>query len=1204
MRSGLRPWTSFLVLMAAGMGSLGLWKPAVAGGGILVTTTQDGGPGSLRAAIIQANATQGQDFITLPSGTYTLTLDGAGEDAAATGDLDVSDDLVIQGAGAGLTVIQAEFPSTARDRIVQLPEGVSLSLAGLTLARGGGPIGLDGGGIRSQGDLTLTASVIRDCSANQSLGGGVYQQGGFFRASRSTIQGNTGFYGAGVYVTGGGCSLTNVTLSGNSALQSVGSLGGAIFAGESNVSLTHCTLASNRAFGESGGIFNGGGSQASVLLSNTLLANSPHNNEPGANCGGVPVTSLGSNLSSDNSCAASFTSPGDQNSVDPRITPLGNFGGPVGTHALVADSPAVDAAILNTDILQDARGRSRVQGSGPDIGAFELDRYPAGSLTVSNQSVAGPGSLRDAILYANSIPGPHVIDLPAGTYPLGTGRGEDNGETGDIDLRNDITLRGAGAATTILDANGNDRALQVLSVLQYDATKPIVPLAATLQGFTVRNGVAAGNGGGILTDGFVTLNGLVLSNNSATSVPGSSAGSSAGGLGGAVASLQQRRLNQGPTSGLILQNCTVSSNTAASDGGGVYANRATPSDGLAILGSTLTGNASGRDGGGATQAGGILTITGSTFRNNTASSGGGGGACNQGGPSTLTTSVFDANTSGIGGGGGFECQGGSMSATGCSFTGNTAGRDGGGGFENEGGDLILTDCLVEGNQTLADRDGGGGFENEGGDLTMTRCRVIDNVANIETSVNAGGGGIENEGGPAILTDCTIAINRVNKEGGGLNNNGGDLTMVGCTVSGNVAGTVGGGIQQNGGDQSISNSTISGNSAGSAGGGLYQPGFGTLLNVTIADNTAQRGGGVFKGSSSSSGRELTLKNTLLSNASGGNFSDRFESNPRGTFSVVSAGHNLSSDGTLAFALNRTGDLNNTAAKLLPLGNNGGPTSTHALQPDSAAIDGGDNMGAPGTDQRGVERPIDGDGNGSAIVDIGAVEQAGNPSAADLFVRLTAAPSPARVGQPLVYTVVVQNAGPDPASQAVVRVSLPSSVDFISSNPDASNVNGNLVTFNLGNLAVDATRTIRVTVRPRVAEIVDADVNVSADNSDPIKSNNQDTDSTEVRPARAGRLRVTPKLLAFGNIGIGRYGKAMLTLRNDGDEPLSVELGTPPRGFQIRRTELTLEGGETARIPVYFVPTRAIAYSGRVRVTGRGLPRGDGGVPVRLTGTGCR
>jgi hypothetical protein len=61
------------------------------------------------------------------------------------------------------------------------------------------------------------------------------------------------------------------------------------------------------------------------------------------------------------------------------------------------------------------------------------------------------------------------------------------------------------------------------------------------------------------------------------------------------------------------------------------------------------------------------------------------------------------------------------------------------------------------------------------------------------------------------------------------------------------------------------------------------------------------------------------------------------------------------------------------RLGPLAFNGGPTRTHALLAGSPAIDHGDNSGAPATDQRGVARRRDGDGNGSQITDIGAFER---------------------------------------------------------------------------------------------------------------------------------------------------------------------------------------------------------------------------------------
>jgi len=63
---------------------------------------------TLRAAIQEANACAGDDTINLPSGNYVLSLAGAGEDAAATGDLDITGNLTITGTGTTRPVIDAK----------------------------------------------------------------------------------------------------------------------------------------------------------------------------------------------------------------------------------------------------------------------------------------------------------------------------------------------------------------------------------------------------------------------------------------------------------------------------------------------------------------------------------------------------------------------------------------------------------------------------------------------------------------------------------------------------------------------------------------------------------------------------------------------------------------------------------------------------------------------------------------------------------------------------------------------------------------------------------------------------------------------------------------------------------------------------------------------------------------------------------------
>ena len=73
---------------------------------------------TLRAAIMQANFLTGLDTITVPSGTYLLTRPGD-DDAAVLGDLDILDDLTIQGAGSGVTIVDGNGAVTG-GRVFQI----------------------------------------------------------------------------------------------------------------------------------------------------------------------------------------------------------------------------------------------------------------------------------------------------------------------------------------------------------------------------------------------------------------------------------------------------------------------------------------------------------------------------------------------------------------------------------------------------------------------------------------------------------------------------------------------------------------------------------------------------------------------------------------------------------------------------------------------------------------------------------------------------------------------------------------------------------------------------------------------------------------------------------------------------------------------------------------------------------------------------
>jgi hypothetical protein len=87
-------------------------------------------------------------------------------------------------------------------------------------------------------------------------------------------------------------------------------------------------------------------------------------------------------------------------------------------------------------------------------------------------------SLREAVIQANATSGANTIVVPAGTYTLTrVGAGEDAALTGDLVLTSHVTIQGAGAGATVVDAAGIDRVFQVLA----DGN-------ATLSGMTIRGG--------------------------------------------------------------------------------------------------------------------------------------------------------------------------------------------------------------------------------------------------------------------------------------------------------------------------------------------------------------------------------------------------------------------------------------------------------------------------------------------------------------------------------------------------------------------------------------------------------------------------------------------------------------------------------------------------------------------------------------------
>ena len=118
---------------------------------------------TLRAAVQETNARRGADSINVPAGTYVLAIPGAGEDASATGDLDITDDLTITGSGAGRTIVDGGH----LDRVFHV---IGLIENATNCVLVGGPADITGqdpklGALANNGGATQTQALLRGSPA-------------------------------------------------------------------------------------------------------------------------------------------------------------------------------------------------------------------------------------------------------------------------------------------------------------------------------------------------------------------------------------------------------------------------------------------------------------------------------------------------------------------------------------------------------------------------------------------------------------------------------------------------------------------------------------------------------------------------------------------------------------------------------------------------------------------------------------------------------------------------------------------------------------------------------------------------------------------------------------------------------------------------------------------------------------------------------
>lgn len=334
-----------------------------------VTTLADSGAGSLRQAMISANASPAADRITFAAATNggTITLASPLPVVSAAGGA-----LEITGNGATRTTISG---AGAWQQLAVAP-GATVTLSGVTLTNGSG---VSGGAIDNRGTLTVRETIIRGNTATN--GGGIYSLSGALILINSTVDGNAGVVGGGIFGARSTLTALNSTLSGNAA-----ATGGGIYLIEGSA----------------------------LVLRNSILANSTSG---GGDCRNVSSTvSAQYSLVEDGSCGIAAGTGGNLNG-DPALAPGLD---------LTAGSPARDAglnSLIPIGVTLDLAGNARIFGPSVDMGAFEFGAGPPlptpTRTTTANPTATGSPT---ATPTRTTTPGPTVTGSPGPTpSPTATG---------------------------------------------------------------------------------------------------------------------------------------------------------------------------------------------------------------------------------------------------------------------------------------------------------------------------------------------------------------------------------------------------------------------------------------------------------------------------------------------------------------------------------------------------------------------------------------------------------------------------------------------------------------------------------------------------------------------------------------------------------------------------------------------------------------
>jgi RTX calcium-binding nonapeptide repeat (4 copies) len=415
-----------------------------------VSNLNDSGPGSLRQAILDANAAPGADrvlFQSTLSGQITL-----GSDLPT-----IVDATEVLGPGADKLTISGNNSFRIFDVYIS-PSAANtpVTISALKLI-GGNSLG--GSAIANKyANLTVANAVISQNTAEFEAGGIWSRRGGGLTVRSSTISGNSAGTGAGI--SGGsepiGLTIEGSTIAGNIA---EGSGGGVSFFGPATSPLN---IRSATISGNSAGTYGGGGLRivggSSRTIANAIVADNTAPVAPDIRTGTNSAVNASFSLIESPS-GADLTGAPNIFGADPKLAPLADNGGPTPTQALNLGSPAIDQGQASG---VDQRGAPRpfdlagvalAGDNDADIGAYE--RVLCGKALVNEVGTAGPdkiagGKGADGIL---GLGGKDKLKGLAGKDGLCGGPGKDKLKGG---AGND-TLRGEAGKDTLIGGKGKDK---------------------------------------------------------------------------------------------------------------------------------------------------------------------------------------------------------------------------------------------------------------------------------------------------------------------------------------------------------------------------------------------------------------------------------------------------------------------------------------------------------------------------------------------------------------------------------------------------------------------------------------------------------------------------------------------------------------------------------------------------------------------------